>query len=180
MTKPEWIRLPEAEHRLQERFRGLLNTVMVERSVLSGEVPIRAINYASPIHIPIEKQIRPNMKVDVFLSQIQDEFGKVLWWEVEIHWPKCVDYCEQYLIPSWYTPSKGDLSTKKPPGRPTRERAERALKGLYGDQIPNRTTLPNKVLYRDVHNWLKKNEENNKNLPAISNTTILRAARRCD
>ena len=76
MTKPEWIRLPEAEHRLQERFRGLLNTVMVERSVLSGEVPIRAINYASPIHIPIEKQIRPNMKVDVFLSQIQERVWK--------------------------------------------------------------------------------------------------------
>jgi hypothetical protein len=181
MSKPEWIRLPEADRRQQDHFRGLLSVPMIQNSVLSGEVPVRAIDYhstnhmASVIHIPIEKQIRSGMQVDVLQSLITDEFGKWLWWQVEIHWLKCLDYCKQYLVPAWYVPSKGDLSTKKPSGRPTRKRAEQALKEIYGDQIPDQTSVPNKVLSHEVHKWLK-----NKNLPDVSSTTILRAAGRRD
>jgi hypothetical protein len=154
---------------------------MIQIAVLSGEVPVRAIDfnsnnhYAPGIHIPIEKQICADMHVDVFRSLIltTDKFEKWLWWQVEIHWPKCVDYCEQYLIPSGYTSSNEDPAPQKPSRRPAYERAARALKEIYGQPIPDSTVVPNKALYKAVNNWLTKNH-----LPQASDTTILRAAGR--
>jgi hypothetical protein len=61
------------------------------------------------------------------------------------------------------------------PGRaqPSRERAQRAIEALYPNGVPNQTTEPNSTLYRKVGEWLKT-----KKLPAVSDTTILRAAGR--
>jgi hypothetical protein len=56
---------------------------------------------------------------------------------------------------------------------PVRERAEAALRSLYGDGVPDQATVPNGILCRRVHEWLKNNK-----MGRVGDTTILRAAER--
>ena len=57
--------------------------------------------------------------------------------------------------------------------RPARERAERAIKARYPDDIPDPANKPNTILCREVGEWLKS-----QNLRDVSDDTILRAAGR--
>jgi hypothetical protein len=58
--------------------------------------------------------------------------------------------------------------------QPARERAKRAIKLLYPTtEVPDAATLPNKILFRRVGDWLKEQK-----LQPVSDATILRAAGR--
>jgi hypothetical protein len=57
--------------------------------------------------------------------------------------------------------------------RPALERAQSVIKELYPHGVPDQATEPNVILCRKVGNWLKNNS-----MPAVSDATILRAARR--
>jgi hypothetical protein len=57
--------------------------------------------------------------------------------------------------------------------RPASERAQRAIKTLYPNGVPDQVTEPNKTLC-----WRVSKKLNESNLPKISNDTILRAAGR--
>lgn len=63
--------------------------------------------------------------------------------------------------------------------QPATQRAQRAIKALYPEGVPDQVTLPNKVLCRQVNEHLDKDtgKPNRPKVP-ISNDTILRAAGR--
>jgi hypothetical protein len=67
-------------------------------------------------------------------------------------------------------PSPTEQKTKS---RPAREGAERAIRELYPEGLPDQTVLPNANLYRRVGEKLKA-----LGLPVVSDDTILRAAQR--
>jgi hypothetical protein len=57
--------------------------------------------------------------------------------------------------------------------RPLRELAERAIKDLYPNGVPDQASERNKILLKNVGDWLEAN-----NLPDVGDDTILRAAGR--
>jgi hypothetical protein len=189
--RTEWDGVNAAAYRLHNRSsldysRCIL---IIEKAVLSGEVPVRGVGPLSLVPERIEKQLNMSMHVDVSLSRVLDsKHGKALWYEVEVIWPDCLTYCEANLFPNWVdvppidkrTASKTKKRTapkkttpKKPPRRrPTRESAQEAINALYANGIiPDHER--NKAICRNVGSWLKDNERE-----PISDDTILRAARR--
>ena len=66
-----------------------------------------------------------------------------------------------------------DSTPNKQVRRPQRERAERAIKALYPNDVPDQASEPSQVLFKKVGDWLKDNK-----LPSVGDDTILRAAGR--
>ena len=66
-----------------------------------------------------------------------------------------------------------DSTPNKQVRRPQRERAERAIKALYPNDVPDQASEPNQILLKKVGDWLKDNK-----LPPVGDDTILRAAGR--
>jgi hypothetical protein len=106
----EWIDLYTAAERLSARLSlfSLACEEMIERAVLSGDVPVRGMParryVANLIPTLITKNVRPDMGVDVRLSAIRDGVSPTaftLWDHVEIIWPDCAVYCERNLKPYW-------------------------------------------------------------------------------
>ena len=55
------------------------------------------------------------MKIDVLQCTVHDQWGSILWRDVEINWPECLDYCEVNCVPAWATvPAKQEPRARKP------------------------------------------------------------------
>jgi hypothetical protein len=95
-----WLPLWDASSRLTRQF-GLNGIELVERTVHSGEVPVRGSpRQIDSIPVRIEKLINSEMRVDIGnLSFIYDRVKNIVWWNIQIDWPKCVAYCKANLIP---------------------------------------------------------------------------------
>ena len=191
--RTEWVGVDAAAYRLHDRSSLDYSRCIhiIEKAVLSGEVPVRGVGPLSLVPERIEKQLNMSMHVDVLFSRVLDsKFGKALWHEVEVICPDCLTYCEANLLPNWggvppigkrtapktkkrAAPKK--TTPKKPPRRrPAREAAQDAVKAIYPDgKIPDQHIESNKTLCKKLGHWLKKNGRR-----AVSDDTILRAAGR--
>jgi hypothetical protein len=100
-AKPFWISLCDASYRLQIKF-GVSGLEMVERAVRSGEVPVRAYkDQLASVPARIEKEITSDMRLEIGRSSILcDQFSRIVCFDIEISWPKCVEYCKANLIPT--------------------------------------------------------------------------------
>jgi hypothetical protein len=116
---------------------------------------------------------------------LDNEHGRLLladcWFPRNVFERWCARHYLQKLLPRFeptegrhVTQSSGKSEAPSPATRrPQYERARRALTALFGSEVPDAATLPNKRLADKVNKWLEDHQQ-----PPVGQRTVQRAAGR--